>query len=354
MKKLYVVVAILVMAAMLIPACTPTAPDCTKAEVVCVGLVTDVGKITDKSFNQSSWEGMQQAKTEGLVQWIQYIETTDSKDYGKNIATFGDAGYDIVITSGFNLGTASMAAAKLYPNIKFIAVDQSKWVFTATGESTPANYIGLVFPEDQAGFLVGALAAMMSATHKIGAVCGTDAIPPVWKFGEGYRAGAAYADAQRGTTTEVSVVYHNDVGMDKTFIDPEWGAATADSMISKGVDIVFGAGGITGNGAVEEGAKRGIYVIGVDVDQYYALPNAAPKMLSSAMKQITPGVHDLIKLIVSGGSYPAGDDYLGPAGFAPYHDLDSVVPADVKTLMNQIAAALLDGSLLTNVPPAKP
>jgi len=95
MKKLYLVVAVLLLAAMLLPACGNTQPDCTKANVFCVGMVTDVGKIDDKSFNQSAWEGVQQAKKAGDADWVQYIETTDAKDYDKNIATFADAGYDI-------------------------------------------------------------------------------------------------------------------------------------------------------------------------------------------------------------------------------------------------------------------
>ncbi len=149
---------------------------------------------------------------------------------------------------------------------------------------------GLNFPEDQAGFLVGALAAMMSQSHKIGAVCGTDVVPPVWRYGEGYKAGAAYADLKKSTTTEVFVVYHSDVGFDKTFTDPEWGAQTAKSMMDQGADAIFGCGGITGNGAITAAAQAGKYAIGVDADQYLTLPEAAPRMLSSAMKLITPGV----------------------------------------------------------------
>jgi basic membrane protein A len=253
MKKLYVVVAVLVVAAMLMPACTPTAPDCTKPEVFCVGMVTDVGKIDDKSFNQSAWEGLQQAKTDKVADWVQYIETTDAKDYAKNIATFADAGYDAIITVGFNLGEATAAAAIAYPAIYFIGVDQFQaWPYDTDTTNDIANLSGLNFPEDQAGFLVGALAAMMTQTGKIGSVCGTDAVPPVWRFGEGYRAGAAYIDP----AVEVYVVYHSDVGFDKTFTDPEWGATTADSMIANGADVIFGAGGKTGNGAVVEAATQ--------------------------------------------------------------------------------------------------
>ncbi len=345
LKKLYFVLALVMVFALVLPACAPAAPDCTKQDVFCVGLVTDVGKIDDKSFNQSAWEGVQKAKEDGIATVVQYIETTDSKDYDKNISTFGDAGYDVIVTVGFALGEATDAAAAKYPNVKFIGVDQFQ------AEDVP-GVAGLNFPEDQAGFLVGALAAMMSKSHKIGSVLGTDAVPPVWRFGEGYRAGAAYADQEMGTTTEVFVVYHNDVGFDKTFVDPEWGAATANSMIDQGADVIFGAGGKTGNGAVTAAAQRGVYAIGVDTDQYYTLPEAAPRMLSSAMKLITPGVYDLIKMAKE-GSFPSGN-YFGQAGYAPYHDLENEVPAEVKAKMDEIAAGLLDGSITTNVPPVKP
>ena len=344
MKKLYVLLVALLVAAMILPACAPAEADCTSEEVFCVGLVTDVGKINDKSFNQSAWEGVQRAESE-LGATVQYIETADAKDYAKNIATFGDAGYDVIVTVGFNLGEATAAAAATYPEVDFIGVDQ----FQA---ETVDGVAGLNFPEDNAGFLVGALAAMMSQSHTIGAVCGTDAVPPVWRFGEGYKAGAAYADQQMGTTTNVQVVYHSDVGFDKTFTDPEWGASTAKSMMDQGADAIFGCGGITGNGAITAAAQAGAYAIGVDTDQYLTLPEAAPRMLSSAMKLITPGVFELIQLSKD-GNFPSGN-YFGDAGFAPYHDLESEVSAEIKAKMEEINAGLLDGSITTNVPPVKP
>ncbi|MEJ5223850.1 MAG: BMP family ABC transporter substrate-binding protein [Anaerolineales bacterium] len=340
MKKFYTLFALLVIAAMALPACAPAAPNCADEQTFCVGLVTDVGKIDDKSFNQSAWEGVQKAKNE-LGAIVNYIETTDSKDYDKNISTFADEGYDVIVTVGFGMGDATAAAAAKYPNVKFIGVDQFQ------GE-TIANVAGLIFPEDNAGFLVGALAAMMTKTGKIGSVLGTDVVPPVWRFGEGYRAGAAYINPD----VEVFVVYHSDVGFDKTFTDPEWGAQTANAMIAQGADVIFGAGGKTGNGAVEAAAQAGVYAIGVDTDQYYTLPNAAPRLLSSATKEITAGVFDLLKLAKE-GKFPSGN-YLGAAGYAPYHDLENEVPAEVKARMEEINAKLLSGELKTNVPPAKP
>ena len=148
------------------------------------------------------------------------------------------------------------------------------------------------------------------------------------------------------------MVYHSDVGFDKTFSDPEWGKTTAISMIDKGVDIVFGAGGKTGNGALLGGAEKGVYCIGVDTDQYFTVPEAQKCLLSSAMKMLTPGTFDLIKMAKE-GKFPSGD-YLGAAGFAPYHDMDSKVPADVKSKMEEINKALQDGSLKTDVPATKP
>jgi len=206
-KKLSLLVVFVMVASLALSACS-TKLDCSKADVFCVGLVTDVGKIDDKSFNQSTWEGVKQAEKD-LGAHVQYIETTDAKDYDKNIATFADEKYDVIVTVGFALGEATINAAKKYTGIKFIGVDQFQ-------SETVANVAGLNFPEDKAGFLVGALAAMMTQSKKVGAVCGTDAVPAVWRFGEGFRAGAAYIDP----AVEVTVVYHNDVGFDKTFSDP--------------------------------------------------------------------------------------------------------------------------------------
>jgi basic membrane protein A len=227
-------------------------------------------------------------------------------------------------------------------------VDQDQDQF----EELMDNVAGLVFPEDRAGFLVGALASMMSETHMVGAVCASDDIPPVWRLGEGYKAGAAYADELTGITTEILVLYHNDVSFDTTFVDPEWGAASTDAMAKEGVDVVFGCGGVTGNGAIIAAAQTGLYAIGVDTDQYLTLPEAAPRMLSSAMKLITPGVFDLLQL-ARNNNFPGGN-YLGDVSYAPFHDLDNQVPQEVKAALEQIHTGLLDGSIETHVPSEKP
>ena len=345
MKKRHGLFTVCLVVAILLPACAPARPDCASSDVFCVGLVTDTGKISDRSFNQSAWEGVQQAAKE-LSALVQYIETANPKDYSKNISTFAEENYDVIVTVGFNLGKDTRTAASMYPHIKFVGVDQDQF------EGAMDNVAGLVFPEDKAGFLVGALAAMMSKTHKIGAVCASDEVPPVWRLGEGYKAGAAYTDELNGTSTEVFVIYHSDVGFEKTFIDPEWGAGTASSMLDQGADVVFGCGGITGNAGIITAAQAGAYAIGVDTDQYWTLPDAAPLMLSSAMKLITPGVFELLKLAKE-NNFPSGN-YLGDVTYAPYHDLQNEVPAEVQTIMQQIIGGLRDGSIETNVSSEKP
>jgi basic membrane protein A len=348
-KQVSALMALLVVLSMVVTACGgagtsgTASADCSSPDVFCVGLVTDVGKIDDKSFNQSTWEGVKQAETD-LGAKVQYIETTDSKDYAKNIGQFGDAKYDVIVTVGFALGEATVAAGKQYPDIEFIGVDQAQ-----APDAKVANVVGLVFPEDQAGFLAGALAALMSKSGKLGAVLGTDAVPAVWRYGEGYRAGAKYVKPD----VEVNVVYHNDVGFDKTFSDPEWGKTTALSMIDKGVDVVFGAGGKTGNGALLGCAERNVMAIGVDTDQYLTVPEAQKVLLTSAVKLLAPGTFDLLKL-AKDGKFPAGGDFVGQAGLAPYHDFDSKVPADVKAKIDELTKALQDGSLKTDVSPTKP
>jgi basic membrane protein A len=344
-KKLSLLLRTFLISAFLLPACAPAGPDCQSEELFCVGLVTDIGKINDRSFNQSAWRGVQQAEKD-LGALVQYIETADTRDYSKNINTFADEDYDVIVTVGFGLGEATRAAAELYPDTRFIGVDQDQ------AEAPLDNVTGLVFPEDRAGFLVGALAAMMSETHLIGAVCATDDIPPVWRLGEGYRAGAAYADELNDTTTDVLVMYHNDVSFETTFVDPEWGETSANAMVKEGVDVIFGCGSVTGNAALIGAARAGIYAIGVDTDQYLTLPEAAPRMLSSAVKLITPGVFELLQS-ARNGNFPGGN-YLGDVTYAPFHDLDNQVPAEVKEAMEQMQADLLDGSLETNVPSEKP
>lgn len=340
--------------ALVLSACAPvetpaTGSDAGDSEAAAsdlkIGLVTDVGRVNDRSFNQSAWEGVLQAcEALGLEEEedCRYIETQDPGDYADNIQQFIDGGFNVVVSVGFALGEATAVAAQDNPDILFIGVDQFQV------EELP-NLTGLVFNEDQSGFLAGALAANLSTSGQIASVLGTDLVPPVVAFGQGFELGAKYVNPD----IEVSTTYHPG-GLDVAFVDPEWGASTARQALDQGADVIFGAGGSTGNGALQEvataeGAGETVFCIGVDTDQWETLPAAQPCLVSSAMKLITPGVVELA-MMANEGNFPGGN-YFGGAGLAPYHDFEDVIPQEVKDQLEEIDTALKDGSLETGYSP---
>jgi basic membrane protein A len=309
--------------------------NCAAPENYCIGLVTDTGKVDDKSFNQAAWEGTLQA-AEKVGGFAKFIETTDPKDYANNIAQFAQADYDTIVTVGFLMAEASIAAAAEYPDIDFIGVDQFQ------GETIP-NLTGLVFNEDRAGYAAGYLAGLMTQTGKIGAVLGTDTVPPVKLFGEGYKVGAQAANPD----VDVTLVYHEP---NNAFTDPEWGAAESRKQLDQGADVIFAAGGLTGNGGLIEiakdpGAGTSVFCIGVDVDQYFTVPQAAPCLLTSAEKKLREGTEELV-LLSYDGAFPGGN-FFGPTGLAPFHDTEAAVPADVQAALAEVLAGLQDGTIDT-------
>lgn len=301
-----------------------------------IGLVTDVGKVDDGTFNQFAFEGLKRAETELGVK-IDYIETIDPKDYEKNIEQFASQGYDLIIGVGFLMGDAIKAAASKYPDLKFAIVDFAY-------EPALPNVKGLVFSEDESAFIAGALAAMVSKSGKIGAVGGKEQVPAVKKFVLGYEAGAKYVNAD----IQVSKVYID------SFTDPTAGGEAAKTQIAEGADVIFGAGGQTGSGAIKTAADNNVFVIGVDQDEYNTTfkKGPAPMLITSAMKRVDNAVFDVVKEVVDGTF--AGGLYLGNAAnggidYAPFHDAESALPADAKAKLDEIKKGLADGTITTGV-----
>ena len=323
------------------------APSATPAGLTCdtpvkVGLVTDVGRINDKGFNQSAYEGMEAAKAEAPTCFeTDYIETTSQSDYAANIAQFTDSGSNVVIGVGFLLGDGLGAAAIENPDVKFISVDgvpnppnDTSWM--TNGES-------LFFAEDQAGYMAGVLAASMTKTDHIGVVGGLVVVPPVERFVEGYIDGA------KSVKPDITV----DFVYTTSFVDPPQGSNAAQQMIDGGADVIFGAGGLTGNGALEAACQaEGVYAIGVDTDQYETLPSVQSCILSSATKNVAGAVKDSLLRIAAGEFTPGfhtDNAATNGIGLAPFHDKDADVPAEVKALLEETLAGLADGSIVPNV-----
>jgi len=204
------------------------------------GLVTDVGKVNDGTFNQYAFEGMTRAVDEfGLDS--AFIETQQPTDYDKNVEQFVDEGFDQIVTVGFMMGETTQNQAEANPDINFCIVD------FAYDPAIP-NVMGLVFREDQSGFMAGALAGLMSETGTVGIVAGME-IPPVKKFRNGYENGVAYVCPECNTIG----VYID------SFTDPARGKAAAESQMAEGADVIFGAGGPTGSGGILGAAQQGAW-----------------------------------------------------------------------------------------------
>ena len=216
-----------------------------------IGMVTDIGQLEDKSFNEFSWKGVQDGAS-AVGGTARNIVTKDIADYKQNIQQFVDQKYDIIITVGFLIGTDTLAAAKANTGIQFIGVDQ----FVA--DPAPANYQGLLFNEGQAGYLAGIVAGTISKSGKIGAVGGRSDVPPVVNYIKGYENGAKSVKSNVAVTS----VYVED------FNAPDKGEAAAKTMITNGVDVVFQVAGLTGSGVLRAACNAKIFGIGVDVDQY--------------------------------------------------------------------------------------
>jgi len=365
MRKVYSAITVLVLLSLILSACqqaTPTPAPATQpppppateppptqppppteppapgvVESVC--LVTDVGRVNDGTFNQFAYEGMVRAAEEfGLDNT--FIETQAQTDYATNINTCVSEGFDVIVTVGFLIADATLEAATANPDVFFIGVDQ---FFV----DHPSNLVGIQYREDQGGFLAGALAAMMTESGTVAGVYGID-IPPVVKFRNGFEQGAKSLDS----SINLLGVYIDD------FVAPDRGASAAEQFLGEGADVIFGAGGPTGSGGIKRAAEEGIWVIGVDQDEYFTTFGSgttpgADKLISSAVKRVDLGVYDQIYGFLTGTDAGGGlyilDAANGGITYAPSHD--AAVPQDVLDRLEAIRLGLASGAIDTGVDP---
>jgi basic membrane lipoprotein Med (substrate-binding protein (PBP1-ABC) superfamily) len=365
-KRLYVVLMALVVVSLLLAACggqatpvpapteapaasaptnTPVpqptaAPEQPASTGFRVGLVTDVGKVNDGTFNQYAYEGLMKAAQELGVETA-FIETIQPTDYEKNIEQFAQEGYDMIVTVGFMMGDTTQKMPEKYPDIKFAIVDYAY-------DQYPNNLEGMVFREDQAAFLAGALAGQLTESQTLGFVGGIE-IPPVKKFRNGFENGIKYVCPD----CDLIGVYID------SFTDPARGKTAALSQVAEGADIIFGAGGQTGSGGILGAAQEGIWVIGVDQDEFFTTfkggeSDGSDKLLTSATKRVDVAVFDAINKAVEGtfaGGTSVFDASNEGVGLAPYHNAASAVPAEVDAKVQEILQMLASGQLDTGVDP---
>lgn len=258
-----------------------TATDASKFKI---GLVTDVGGVNDKSFNQSAWEALVALNEEQGIQ-NKYLQSSQSSDYVPNLTQFVQGGYDLTWSIGFDLGDATKQVADANPNAKMAIIDN---VVDAP------NVESVTFAENEGSFLVGVVAGLTTKTNKIGFIGGAES-PVIKRFEVGFQAGVAAVNPDAKVTVTYAGAY------DK----PDIGKSLATQLFNDGADIIFPAAGQTGNGVFNEAAARNqaggankMWVIGVDKDQ--SLEFGDEVTLTSMMKRVDVAVKNVTQQVIDG------------------------------------------------------
>ena len=327
MKKFLALILALVMALTLV-ACGGGAEESEAEEEVTtikVGMVTDVGGVNDKSFNQTAWEGLQALAAEDASFEVNYLESKTDADYQTNIQTFVDEGTDLIICVGYMLADATREAALANPDQKFAIIDDST-------NSDLENVACLMFAQEQASYLVGLVAGSVTESKTVGYVQGmvSDSMN---LFGIGFITGVLEV------CPDATVLQYNA----NNFGDIAGGSAAAKDMITNGADVIYHAAGGTGIGVINTCAEEGIWAIGVDTDQSTLAPDT---VITSAMKRVDTASQDISKA-VKDGTYVGGvhmyDLSNGGVDLAPTR---TNIPEDVLAKVEEAKAAVIAGTVV--------
>lgn len=292
-----------------------------------IAMVTDTGGISDQSFNQSAWEGLERSQNElGVI--ASFLESKQEADYAPNLETLYDQGNDLMWGIGYLMGDTVLEAANTNPDRKYATID------FAYGDDHPENLLGVTFKEQEPAFLVGYIAGKMTKTNNVGFVGGM-AFDVIWRFEFGFKAGVKTANPD----AEIQTQYANDFG------DTAKGKAIANQMYQKGADIIFHAAGYTGTGVIESAVENGKMVIGVDQDQKAIL--GKDEIITSAMKRVDQAIFNVAKDLAA-GNFDGGTNIKyglaeGAVGIAPTSS--DAVPADILEEVAGLEQDIIDGKI---------
>lgn len=304
------------------------------ASVIKVGLIPDTNGLHDSGFNSQAFVALLQAETDYGVLGTVYTTTTTT-EYGARLNQCAADGNALCISVGFTFRDATALAALNFPGTKFAILDVEY-------PSYPANLRGITFEAGQAAYLAGMLAGSMSQSKVVGDIGGWE-IPQVTAFTIPFSNGAGCVTPSASTI----ITYTNN------FSNPGLGADVAQTLISRGADVIFAPAGQTGAGAVITATQSGIWGIGVDTDYFDTtfgggtLPGAN-KLLTSVLKRIDKGTYNAIKDVVD-GTFTSGtvsyDLASGGVGLAPYHLADPSIPSAVKNEVEAVKQKILAGRM---------
>jgi len=256
-----------------------------------IGMVTDVGGVNDKSFNQSAWEALQATETETGTA-VKYLQSKSDEEYIPNLNEFVKGGYDLTWGIGFQLADAIKTVAEQNSDAKLAIIDSVVDV---------PNVKSVTFAEEEGSYLVGVVAGLTTKTNKIGFVGGMDS-PLIKKFEVGFREGV------KAVNPDAEFISNYTGAFDK----PDLGKAAAATMYNQGVDIIFHASGATGNGVFNEAIARKkqgqeVWVIGVDKDQ--SLEFGDEVTLTSMIKKVDEAVKRVNQEVID-GTFAGGSENL--------------------------------------------
>jgi len=301
----------------------------TGAKTLKIGMVTDVGGLNDRGFNHLAFVGLQQAKQRLGVQ-IRVAESKSPADYIPNLASFARQGFDLVLGVGYTEIGAMGAVAKRFPNTHFAIVD------VANGDlaGKPKNVLGLLFHEEQVGYLAGYLAALeakrLPGRDVVSSVAG-EKQPPVDRFIAGYQAGAKRADPGVRTINAYS----------QDFTDQAKCKVIALNQIAAGSVAVFQVAGGCGLGALEAAREKKVWGIGVDADQSFL----GAHVLTSATKKVDRAVFLAIQSVAQ-GKFRGGDAVYGlKEGGVGLGRISPRVPRSEVAAVNRIKAQIVAGKV---------
>jgi basic membrane protein A and related proteins len=297
-----------------------------------VGLVTDIGGLNDRSFNQLAYEGFKRAESQlGITGRV--LTSKSNADYVPNLSTLAQQHYDLVIGVGFLMADAMDTVASKFPSVKFAEIDQDATAL----KHKPKNVTGLLFKEQEAGYLVGYMAGLYMKDNggtTISSV-GGQKIPPVDHYIAGYQAGAKAANPKIKTL--------NDYSQD--FVAQDKCKELALNQIQQGSKVVFQVAGQCGLGALDAAKEKGVQAIGVDADQSYL----GPQIMTSAVKKVDVAVFDTIKAAqagaIKGGTNKIFDVKSGGVGIGKTNSTGAKYVAKVRAV-----EAKIKSGALSNIP----
>lgn len=324
-KKLAALSTAVIMSASMLVGCGNSETKENADKTLKIGMVADIGGINDESFNQSAWEGLQQAEKDFGIE-VKVIESKQASEYLQNMESLLDEDVDMVIGVGYTMKEDIQKQAENYPDKQFVLIDE-------TYDNIPENVTPILFRENEAAYLTGLVAGKMTKANNVGFIGGIQT-PVVSKFEYGYKAGVKEANEK----ATVNVQYAG------TFSDAAKGKSIANQMYGNGSDIILAAAGGTGLGSIESAKEQNKYAIGVDRDQSDLAPN---NVLTSALKKVNVGVYDTVKEFVEGKLISGQEKVYGlkEDGVGIPESTKNLVPQDIIDYVNSMIEKVKSGEI---------